>query len=248
MNGDVAVNCKIHPNTQAVATCEACGTPICEFCRAKRRQEPLCYPCSWDRDDAEGTSPTAEPVTGLADELVPLPEGPGAKGWLGGSLRYALATALTGGAATLLALAWWKFTALLGHDTWYYAVFTGGAVGLAARFSYGPRRGTALPVIAALAACYAVFLNDVLGVSDQILSDPGSARFLSQLPLAERVAPLITVTARSLTPLGWLEVGGAGILAVVVSHLARPLGVEVPAARTKQRREAEPPPAADEPS
>lgn len=222
------MNCRIHPNTLAVANCEACGTPICEFCRAKRRQEPLCYPCSWDRDDAEGTSPTAEPATGLADELLPLPEGPGAKGWLGGSLRYALSIALTAGAATLLALVWWKFTALMGHDTWYYAAFAGGGVGLAARLSYGPRRGLALPVIAGVAACYAVFLNDVLGVSDQILADPRSSRYLSQLPLAERVAPLITVTARSVTPLGWLEVGGAGVIAVLVSHLSRPLGLEVP--------------------
>jgi hypothetical protein len=228
------VNCKIHPNTPAVAACEACGTPICEFCRAKRRQEPLCYPCSWDRDDAEGTSPAAEPAAGLADGLgLPLPDGPGAKGWLGGSLRYGLSIALTGGAATLLALAWWKFAALMGHDTWYYAVFVGGAVGLAARLSYGPRRGTALPVIAAAAACYAVFLNDVLGVSSQMLSDPEGANYLSKLPLGERVAPLIAVTARSVTPLGWVEVGGAGIVALLVSHLSRPLGLEAPRASTK---------------
>lgn len=216
------IDCKLHPGTPSIAACEECGTPICHTCRAKRYERPLCYPCSWEHEGEAAPLPDPEP--GIADHLVTLPDGPGARGAAGDAIRYTLAFFITGGAATLMGLAWWKFVTLLGHDYWLYGVFAAGVVGMAARLSYGGRRGCMLMPLGALMGAYTVMLHHLMLVQDDIRTSPGGVRFLDSLSLAERVVPLVQAMVESLTFYGWVLVLGGAMVGGVIPFLTRPFG------------------------
>ena len=190
--------CATHPESPAVAECAACGRAICEFCRAKSAQRPLCYPCA----------ALEEPLPEEEGEEPGSPD-PGTLGPVG----YLRVIALVGGAALIGGFLWGKLVSALGHDSYYFILLAGAGIGVLTRAAAPLARAPLLPAVAVVLTALCVAVHRTVWIWDVLREDRTTRRYLDRTSLTQTVFPLLGASVEGLSPEGWVFV----VLALGVS-------------------------------
>lgn len=206
--------CYLHPALAPVATCVACGRPICGTCKSKSDPRDICFPCLADEPRAEG---------GEA-EAAPPPDSPFRPYEKCRPLDYLKAFCLAGGAAVILAFLWGKFAFAVGRDSLLVDGILGAAVGFAVRIAVGWRNGPLLPWIGAAQTALAYFIQRAWVIQDLMIRDSRYGRKMAELPLSTRLIPLLETAFRSMEPQNWVFLAVAVLCGWLVPVLTAPFG------------------------
>ena len=180
--------CYIHTRVPAIHACEVCGEPLCETCRAKDREQVVCYLCVTRLEPLPPPEPT--PHMGVIDEVFPDVYKPGISGDVAAVWRGVVLGIIT---ACIVGAVWGAVDGVLGRTLTLAWPVAGVPVGIAVLVGMGGRGGWMPLTVGWIIGILLLMVHSCTLAYVATLANPeGHAHFARYDPLTKVLAVIVT--------------------------------------------------------